>query len=165
MEYEINFKTKDYSMKFISDELTMTGSLKNLEDGKKKLNILYNIEGNEIIFDMSYTTKYNENVTIPSLTPNVDIESISDEDGMNILNKLQEKQGLKDLMSEIESFSSLMTPIGPVYNCGSAFNCDCGDNNLTCTCSYIDQDGNVASDTIECENPNYNLDNNFDYEF
>lgn len=152
MELSLNIKTYDISYKLISDEITMTGSSKTDKDGKININVLYEAEGNEIGIDMNYTIKYDETVTIPTLTPSVDIEFVTDEDGMSILNKLQEKQGVKDLMSEIERISS---PLKQQQLCASAFGCDCGNNNETCTCSYVGQDGNVVGDTIECDNPNY----------
>lgn len=40
--------------------------------------------------------------------------------------------------------------------CSSAINCDCGTggNAKTCNCQYYDENGNVSTDKITCENPN-----------
>lgn len=167
IEFGLNFKTFDYNFKLTSEELIMSGSQVTDKDGRKNINLLYTIEGNEIGIDMSYLTKYNETVIIPTLTPSVEIESLTEEDGKNILTKMLEKQGIQDLFKEIAEVSGypiegkvtiddIFVTKSPLYStCSSAFGCVCDDYDATCTCQYINENGDVASDTIECENPNY----------
>lgn len=35
--------------------------------------------------------------------------------------------------------------------CSQAFNCNCGSNSSTCTCSYLDKDGNEVNN-LKCPN-------------
>lgn len=91
-----------YNFTITNEEMVVKGSLVN-ENNKFDIDVNYIFEGNEIGLDLYYLINYNEKVTIPNLTNSVNFESITDEEGMNILNSLMEKEGVKDLMAEIKS--------------------------------------------------------------
>lgn len=131
-----------YNFTITNEEMVVKGNLVN-ENNKFDIDVNYIFEGNEIGLDLYYLVKYNEKITIPNLTNSVNFESITDEEGMNILNSLMEKEGVKDLMSEIESLyaseEEYSVPTGQL--CLAAYNCTILSEDEY-SCKYMDSEGN-----------------------
>lgn len=106
VEISLNIKNYDISYSFAINGLNYKGTLTTDEKNNKKLVVSYSMDDDEIVLNLSWVMNYNKNVILPNLEPNIDVNSLSQIDVMNILNKLQEKQAIKNIINEFGNFSN-----------------------------------------------------------
>lgn len=96
--------TTDYSYKIKADRTTVVGNI-TLEKNDKDIKVLLTMDNEELSGSLSFSFTNEEDVTIKDIDRNkvVAANAISVEDQEKILNALQEKDGIKELLQEFEN--------------------------------------------------------------
>jgi len=92
-----NFKTNDYKLEITTSGVSVKINYKETNDfimTTAKVNAF----GTEIGLEATTTIKFNESITLPTFNNTVKFEDITEEEQLNILSKLMEKEGLKQLI-------------------------------------------------------------------